>query len=185
MPVLRGRVLAGGPLVRPDVRPKHMADFQAPLTLLLLSLSRLRSVRTQAKFAACVAALLTAASCASSEPTTSTPPSEATESAASGADPSVGVDVANVASECASTEEGLDAADTFDEAGLNERDLRFVPLDDPEMVTAAEVTWLEPDDIIMGVLHESGEAHAYPVSQMIYHHVANTSIAGEPYVVTY
>jgi len=93
--------------------------------------------------------------------------------------------VAIADNECASTEEGLDAADTFDEAGLNARSSRFVPLDDPEMVTAAEVTWLEPDDIIMGVLHESGEAQAYPVSQMIYHHVANTSIAGEPYVVTY
>ena len=143
-------------------------------------------MKTRAKFAACVAALLTSTSCASSEPTTATAPNEAPPSSASETDPSVGVDVAIADRECVSTEEGLDAADTFDEAGLSARGgSRFVPLDDPEMVTAAEVTWLEPDDIIMGVLHDSGEAHAYPVSQMIYHHVANTSIAGEPYVVTY
>jgi hypothetical protein len=53
------------------------------------------------------------------------------------------------------------------------------------MVTADEVTWLEHDDIVMGILLDSGEAQAFPISQMTYHHVANTTLAGEPYLVTY
>ena len=94
-------------------------------------------------------------------------------------------DTTSPASGCRTDTVGFSAADTFDDAGLVERNSRFVPLNDPTMVEAADVTWLQPDDIIMGITHASGATQAYPVSQMIYHHVANTSIAGEPYVVTY
>ena len=95
------------------------------------------------------------------------------------------VELALAENECPATEVGLGAADTFDEAGLRVRNSQFVPLNDPEMVAASDVTWLRPDDVVMGVAHESGEVHAYPVSQMIYHHVVNTTINGEPYLVTY
>lgn len=61
----------------------------------------------------------------------------------------------------------------------------FVPLDDPVMVPAAEASWLAPDEIVLGVVHPSGEAHAFSASMMAYHHIANTTIAGEPYLVTY
>ena len=96
-------------------------------------------------------------------------------------------DQSGVVDECAADDAGTDAADTFDQAGLaldpvDQR--RFVPLDDPEMVAAAEATWLGPDDVVMGILH-AGEAQAFPISQMTYHHVANTTVAGEPYLVTY
>lgn len=80
------------------------------------------------------------------------------------------------------------ADDTFDEdflIGGGGRGFGFVPLDDPVMVGAAAATWLDPDDIVMGIVGPDGEAHAYPVDQMAYHHVANTRLAGEPFVVTY
>ncbi len=83
--------------------------------------------------------------------------------------------------------DGATAADTFDPAGLSAAGggrSRFVPLDDPEMIPADEATWLEPDDVVLGVVW-GGEAQAFPVDQMAYHHIANTTVAGEPYLVTY
>lgn len=78
------------------------------------------------------------------------------------------------------------ASDSFDAAGLSDRGgSRFVPMDNPIMVPASEVSWLNDDSIVMGVTHSSGVSHAYPVGQMAYHHIANTTIAGEPFLVTY
>ena len=62
---------------------------------------------------------------------------------------------------------------------------RFVPLDDPVMIPASEVTWLAPDSIVLGVVHPSGEVQAFAADMMAYHHIANTTIVGEPYLVTY
>ena len=77
------------------------------------------------------------------------------------------------------------ASDTFDEDHLvGGAGSRFVPMDDPVMVAASTVTWLDPDDIVMGTVR-GDEAHAFPVNQMAWHHIANTTIAGEPYLVTY
>lgn len=81
----------------------------------------------------------------------------------------------------------IEAAPTtvFDPEGLSAGAGRgFIVLDDPVLITAAEATWLEVDDIVLGVV-QNGEAHAYPISQMAYHHIANTKIGGEPYLVTY
>ena len=77
------------------------------------------------------------------------------------------------------------AGDTFDEAFYDPDDGTFPALDDPEMIAAASATWLDPGDIVMGIVSDSGEAMAFPVDQMAYHHVANTRLAGEPFVVTY
>jgi hypothetical protein len=81
----------------------------------------------------------------------------------------------------------IDSAGTsFTEEGLSDqRRSPFVPLNEPEMVASGQVTWLLPESIVMGAVHESGETHAYPISQMAYHHIANTKIAGEPFLVTY
>jgi hypothetical protein len=78
------------------------------------------------------------------------------------------------------------AGTSFTEEGLSDqRRSPFVPLNEPEMVASGQVTWLLPESIVMGAVHESGETHAYPISQMAYHHIANTKIAGEPFLVTY
>jgi thiol-disulfide isomerase/thioredoxin len=62
----------------------------------------------------------------------------------------------------------------------------FVVLDDPVLIEASAATWIEPDDIVIGVVSADGsDVQAYPVNQMAYHHIANTSLAGEPFVVTY
>ena len=37
----------------------------------------------------------------------------------------------------------------------------------------------------MGIVAPDGEARAFPVDQMAYHHIANTTLAGEPFLVTY
>jgi hypothetical protein len=120
--------------------------------------------------------------------------SEVADRSAATADPDVEPEPASdppdatadlVASEECAAESTSDAADTFDEGGLQANaGSGFKPLDDPVMVAADEVTWLDPDDLVMGI-YKDGEAQAYPVGQMIYHHVANTSVAGEPYLVTY
>ena len=78
------------------------------------------------------------------------------------------------------------ADETFDESYLNARgSSRFPSLDDPVLIAGSTATWIKPDDVVMGIVSDSGEAQAYPVNQMIYHHVANTRLAGEPFVVTY
>ena len=61
---------------------------------------------------------------------------------------------------------------------------RFTVLDDPPFVAAAEATWLRPEDVVLGVVR-NGEAVAFPVMQMAYHHIANVHISGRPYLVTY
>ncbi len=61
---------------------------------------------------------------------------------------------------------------------------RFVPLDNPEVVSAAEATFLEPDDRVLG-LDIGGESRAYPISMMTFHHVANDELGGLPVLVTF
>lgn len=76
------------------------------------------------------------------------------------------------------------AADTFDPAFYESDAGSFPALDDPVMVPAMEVDWLSPDDIVMGIFTDT-ESRAFPVDQMAFHHVANTRLADEPFVVTY
>ena len=61
---------------------------------------------------------------------------------------------------------------------------RFVPLDNPEVVAAEAVTFLQPDDRVLG-LTVNGESRAYPVNMMTFHHVANDVVGGEPVLVTF
>ena len=79
----------------------------------------------------------------------------------------------------------ITATHDYDPDGLLERQYIFEPIDDPVMVTAPEVDWLGDDAIVLGLVHPDGEAHAFPVRQAWWHHIINTTIAGEPYLVTY
>jgi len=82
-----------------------------------------------------------------------------------------------------STESETGAA--FDEAGLSlGPGQAFTVLDDPPMVAASSAIWLKDDDVVLGIVGD-GEAHAFPAAQLAYHHIVNTTIAGEPYLVTY
>jgi hypothetical protein len=53
------------------------------------------------------------------------------------------------------------------------------------MIPAAEATWLDDGEIVMGLVAKNGETRAFPVRQMAYHHIANLTVGGEPYLVTY
>ena len=77
------------------------------------------------------------------------------------------------------------AADTFSAEHLSlDSGSWFESADQPDFVEAAVATWLTPDDVVLGVI-QGGEAVAFPVDQMSYHHIANTTIGGLPYLVTY
>ena len=77
------------------------------------------------------------------------------------------------------------AAATFSMEHLNlGAGSQFVPVDDSNYVPAASATWLDPRDVVLGVVR-GDVAVAFPVKQMAYHHIANVEIAGEPYLVTY
>ena len=82
--------------------------------------------------------------------------------------------------------DSLDPTQTtgFDPAGRGGRGSGFVVLDNPTMIEAAQATWLDADEIVLGV-EQNDEAQAFPISQMAYHHIANTTVGGEPYLVTY
>ena len=77
-----------------------------------------------------------------------------------------------------------DAETNYDPAGFSQTGGRFIVLDDPVMIAAQQATWLASDELVLGV-EQNGVAHAYPVFQMVYHHIANTTVGGEPYLVTY
>ena len=75
------------------------------------------------------------------------------------------------------------AAAEFDEerhfVGAN-----FPSLNDPVVVLADDATWLQDDTLVLGAVR-NGDARAYPVFMMTYHHIANDTLGGLPYLVTY
>ncbi|MFQ5380274.1 MAG: DUF3179 domain-containing (seleno)protein [Dehalococcoidia bacterium] len=60
----------------------------------------------------------------------------------------------------------------------------FPPLTDPAAVPAADATWLDGDSLVLGAV-QNGEARAYQLSMMTFHHVVNDSLGGDPYLVTF
>lgn len=60
----------------------------------------------------------------------------------------------------------------------------FSPIDEARFVTVSGAGFLEPEHLVLGV-SIAGEAKAYPVAMMTYHHIVNDRLAGEPYVATY
>ena len=60
----------------------------------------------------------------------------------------------------------------------------FPPLTDPASLPAAEATWLDGDDLVLGAIL-NGDSRAYSLSMMTLHHVVNDTIGGQPYLVTF
>jgi Protein of unknown function (DUF3179) len=69
-------------------------------------------------------------------------------------------------------------------AHQNHFEWMFNPLEDQIYVPAAEASFLDPDDIVLAVQIE-GEAIAYPVRQLAYHHLVNAVVGGAPITATY
>ena len=60
----------------------------------------------------------------------------------------------------------------------------FNPLPQPQFVAGAKATFVEPNDLVLAVSVD-GDAAAYPIRQMAYHHLVNDRIGRMPAVVTY
>lgn len=60
----------------------------------------------------------------------------------------------------------------------------FAPLSDPSYVRAAQADFMADTDMLVAV-EIAGDAVAWPVRQMAYHHVLNDVVGGEPVVSTY
>jgi hypothetical protein len=69
-------------------------------------------------------------------------------------------------------------------AHVNHFELMFGPLDEPAFVDAALADFVADDDVVLAV-EIGGDAVAYPVRQMAYHHVVHDVVGGEPVVATY
>ena len=129
------------------------------------------------------AILLVACAPAPSEQPAPTSTTTSTTAGTADAPATAGGDEAESGDTGSSTESEPGAA--FDEAGLSlGPGQAFTVLDDPPMVPASSAIWLKDDDVVLGIVG-NGEAHAFPAAQLAYHHIVNTTIAGEPYLVTY
>lgn len=60
----------------------------------------------------------------------------------------------------------------------------FAPLADTRSAPAAEAAWVEEDDPVLAVTL-NGEAAAYPVRQVAYHHIVQDEVGGVPIAATY
>lgn len=69
-------------------------------------------------------------------------------------------------------------------ARQNHFEWMFHPLPQPGYVEAVKATHVSDGDMVL-TLEIAGEARAYPVPLMAYHHLVNTAVGGEPIVATY
>ena len=60
---------------------------------------------------------------------------------------------------------------------------RFVPLFHPTFLPAAEATYLQPDENIIGIIL-NGEAKAYPTQMLAFHHLVQDHVGGEPALIS-
>jgi Protein of unknown function (DUF3179) len=60
----------------------------------------------------------------------------------------------------------------------------FAPLGASRFAPAAEAAWVEDGDLVLAV-ERNGEAAAYPVRQVAYHHIVQDVVGGVPVAVTY
>lgn len=67
---------------------------------------------------------------------------------------------------------------------LNIFEKMFAPLPSPQYARAAEAGWMKDGDLVLGI-ERNGEAVAYPVRQIAYHHVVMDEVGGVPVVATY
>jgi len=68
-------------------------------------------------------------------------------------------------------------------ARLNHFEWMFHPITSPQFVAQSK-SKLDPKEMILAV-HLGGDARAYPISQMAYHHILNDEVNGVPIAVTY
>jgi len=60
----------------------------------------------------------------------------------------------------------------------------FAPLGASRFAPAAEASWVADGDLVLAV-ERDGEAAAYPVRQVAYHHIVHDVVGGVPVAVTY
>ena len=65
------------------------------------------------------------------------------------------------------------------------RTAQFVPLDNPAFLAAAAAPASVTDESFVLGLDWNGEARAYPLDMMWWHHIVNDTIGGDPVLVTY
>ena len=58
------------------------------------------------------------------------------------------------------------------------------PLNNPKYESAAEATWLDDRDVIIGYA-DAGQAWAYPIRIMNFHEIVNDTLAGEPILISF
>ena len=65
------------------------------------------------------------------------------------------------------------------------RQTQFVPLDEPKYVSRDQASAnITNASYVLGVV-SNGESRAYPLDMMWYHHIANDTVGGEPWLITY
>jgi len=69
-------------------------------------------------------------------------------------------------------------------ARQNHFEWMFAPLPDARFIRAAEASAVAPEDMVLAVLLK-GDAAAYPVRQLAYHHLVEDAVGGVPIVATY
>jgi len=69
-------------------------------------------------------------------------------------------------------------------ARQNHFEWMFNPLPNAAYVSASQANFIAENDMVLGV-EVNGEAVAYPIRQMAYHHVVHDTIGGKPIVATY
>ncbi|MEA2325103.1 MAG: hypothetical protein QOE68_62 [Thermoanaerobaculia bacterium] len=69
-------------------------------------------------------------------------------------------------------------------ARQNHFEWMFNPLANAGYVTANAATFVADSDLVMAVAR-NGEAAAYPIRQLAYHHLVQDTVGGVPIVVTY
>lgn len=69
-------------------------------------------------------------------------------------------------------------------ARQNHFEWMFQPLPQAAYARAGEASFVADNDLVMGI-EINGEAVAYPVRQMAYHHVVNDVVGGRPITATY
>jgi len=60
----------------------------------------------------------------------------------------------------------------------------FAPITDPRFVRAGSADFVKPDDMVLAI-QIGGDAVAYPVPQLAYHHLVNDEVGRVPIVATY
>jgi len=57
-------------------------------------------------------------------------------------------------------------------------------MNDPKFIAASAASYLTDSSLVLGY-EKDGEARAYPVSMIWYHHIVNDTVGNTPLLVTY